>query len=58
MAEVPENAVRVRCAGGPHDGDELWIPRPEAEEGAQLYDRYVAHQEGDEWVAVYDEPEE
>jgi hypothetical protein len=54
MTETPEDAVRVRCIGGPHDGDELWIPVREAEEGRQLYDRYVARREGDEWVAVYD----
>ena len=54
MTETPEDAVRVRCIGGPHDGDELWIPVREAEEGRQLYDRYIARREGDEWVAVYD----
>jgi hypothetical protein len=55
MADVPDEVVDVRCVGGPHDGLELWIPGREAEEGRRLYDHYVAHREGEEWVAVYDD---
>ena len=57
MTDVPGEVVDVRCVGGPHDGDQIWIPGEDAEEGRQLYDRYVAHREGDEWVALYDRPD-
>jgi hypothetical protein len=51
---MPEYVVDVRCVGGPHDGDQIWIPDEDAEEGRPLYDRYVVRREGSEWLAVYD----